>query len=212
MRRLPLSVPAAQPARSPATASAQSGLSLVIVLVLLAVMSLSAAGLLRQAVATEKLGSNFRQQALALQYAETALRYCESQLARADTDPARNASLREAQLPTTQASNPAWNQAASWASTARLTVLPQAEVQSSSSPAPTLRLPECLVEKQLLGSEQIYVITARGFGLGYRADPLTGQSVTGAVVWLQSTVFMDRQAATPLQDRVWRRLLSPVLR
>ncbi len=190
----------------------QRGLSLVIVLVLLAAMSLSAAAVLRQAVGNEKVGSNFRNQALALQSAEAALRYCEQRLALPASDPA---SLQDAQLALTTPQAPAWNLASSWAparSLAAVTVLPLTALQSAESPNWMARLPECLVEKQMLAAELVYVITARGFGPDYSADPVTGQSRSGAVVWLQGTVLMDRQASNVLQDRAWRRLLNPPLR
>ena len=188
------------------------GLSLLIVLVLLAAMSLSAGALMRQAVANEKISNNTRLQALALNYAEAALRYCEQALALSEADPLRPPSLQDAQLPLTSAQAPAWNLASSWTAPRAVTVLPLAELAASDSPGPPARAPECLVEKQLLAGEPVYLLTARGFSPDFSADATSGQSRSGSVVWLQSLVFLDRQAARPLQDRSWRRLLNPPIR
>lgn len=190
----------------------QHGLSLLIVLVLLAAMSLSAAALLRQAVGNEKVSNNTRLQAMALNYAEAALRYCEQRLALSEADALRPLSLQDAQLPLTSAQAPAWNLASSWTTPRAVTVLPKVELASADSPGPPARPPECLVEKQLLAGEPVYLLTARGFSPDYSADAVSGQSRSGAVVWLQSLVFLDRQAARALQDRTWRRLLNPPIR
>jgi hypothetical protein len=36
-----------------------------------------------------------------------------------------------------------------------------------------------------------YVITARGFSPGYTADAVTGRTLSGSVVWLQSMVSLN---------------------
>ena len=76
--------------------SAQNGVSLIIVLIMLAVIALMSAATLRNASSNERVSNNFRMQVLAQQYAEAALRYCEAQLTLADTS--RVDALREANL------------------------------------------------------------------------------------------------------------------
>ncbi len=66
------------------TNSGQRGVSLLIVLIMLVVIGLTSAASLRSASSNERISNNFRMHALAEQYAEAALRYCETQLSLAD--------------------------------------------------------------------------------------------------------------------------------
>ena len=202
---------------------AQRGVSLLIVLIMLVVIGLTSAASLRSASSNERISNNFRMHALAEQYAEAALRYCETQLTLADG--ARVDSLKEASLRAfTGAAYPAWANPLTWTgaggAATSLTRVPEALVKSADSAFKPAQLPQCAVEKQSLvlmlngvpaGAADAYVITARGFSTDYSASP-QGASLTGSVVWLQSLVSVRRAAAADagtLADRVWRRIINP---
>ncbi len=205
------------------TTPGQRGVSLLIVLIMLVIIGMTSAASLRSASSNERISNNFRMHALAEQYAEAALRYCETQLTLADG--ARMDSLKEASLRVfTGAAYPAWANPLTWTGAggafASLTSVPEAVVKSADSAFKPTLLPQCAVEKQSLaltlngapaGAADVYVITARGFSTDYSASP-QGVSLTGSVVWLQSLVSVRRAApadAGTLADRVWRRIINP---
>ena len=185
-------------ARGGAKRTRLAGVSLIIVLVMLVVIGLTSAAAIRNATSGEQATNNIRLQNLAQQYADAALRYCEGELAKADVD--RVASLSEANLSDTPAGTAdaatGWGQAASWTGAggiaASRTVVPEARVKSQDSAFRPARLPECVVERQVLADgNRAYVVTARGFSPGYVADAATGATTAGSVVWLQSIVLLN---------------------
>ena len=209
MRRIQLSLARSQ------------GASLIIVLVMLVVIGLTSAASLRNASSNERVSHNFRMHWLAEQYAEAALRYCQSQLLLADAQ--RVSSLQEAALMPINAGAPGWANPQTWSGSggafASLTSVAQSFIESSDSAFVPQRLPQCVVERQALpllqngvsvGSADVYVITARGFSPDYR-ESLPGAR-SGAVVWLQCRLSVQRAApgdAGTLADRVWMRIINP---
>ncbi len=204
-------------------ASGQRGVSLLIVLIMLVVIGLTSAASLRSASSNERISNNFRMHALAEQYAEAALRYCETQLTLADG--ARVDSLKEASMRAfTGAAYPAWANPLTWTgaggAATSLTLVPEALVKSADSAFKPAHLPQCAVEILSIPltpngvpavAADAYVITARGFSTDYSASA-QGASLTGSVVWLQSLVSVRRAAAADagtLADRVWRRIINP---
>jgi Tfp pilus assembly protein PilX len=181
--------------RSVLPAWRQSGVSLIIVLVMLVIIGITSAAAIRNATSSEKLTNNIRVQNLAQQYAEAALRFCEAELAKADAS--RVITLSEVNIvQTAYGANPAWNQATTWTggggASASKTVLPESQVKSTDSSFKPSVMPECAVEKQIMADANMaYVITARGFSPDYRADVATGATTSGSVVWLQSTVILN---------------------
>ncbi len=172
----------------------QKGVSMVIVLIMLIVIGLTSAAAIRNTTSSERLTNNLRVQNLAQQYAEAALRFCETEIAKADAS--RTSSLREANIVATAfGATAAWNQTVTWTGTggasASMTSVPESQIYSSDSSFKPSVLPQCVVEKQSLpDGSQSYVITARGFSPDYVADG-SGKTTQGSVVWLQSTVFMN---------------------
>jgi Tfp pilus assembly protein PilX len=199
----------------------RQGASLIIVLVMLVVIGLTSAASLRNASSNERVSHNFRMHWLAEQYAEAALRFCQSQLLLADAQ--RVSSLQEAALLPINAGAPGWANPQTWSGSggafASLTSVAQAFVESSDSAFAPQMLPQCVVERQALpllqngvsvGSADVYVITARGFSPDYR-ESLPGAR-SGAVVWLQCRLSVQRAApgdAGTLADRVWMRIINP---
>lgn len=189
--------------------SHQSGVSLIIVLIMLVIIGLTSAAAIRKATSGERATNNIRMQNLAQQYAEAALRYCETEVAKTDATRAQN-SLKNANIyndnpaaPGTavNANYPAsgWSQTRTWTSAgggaaASKTVVPAAQVASTDSAFTPSTLPQCVVERSMLpdGVTTVTVITARGFSPDYaRKDAATELTASGSVVWLQSTSFLN---------------------
>ena len=175
----------------------QGGISLLIVLILVVVIGLTASAAMRSATSSQRVTTNVRMDNMAQQYAEAALRFCESQLQMADA--ARVNSLKIAVIPavdmTVVGTLGLWENAISWTGTAASgfaaatrTALTAGQYSSAglSSYQPA-KAPECAAEVQTLGSPTftVTVVTARGFSTDYRAD-VNGNTINGAVVWLQS--------------------------
>ncbi|WP_138922462.1 hypothetical protein [Hylemonella gracilis] len=211
----------------------ERGVTLLVVMVLLLILGVSAAAVLRDAVSAERFAHNLRQQQWAQQQAELALRHCEAELRKPDGSEAglppgvalRDPALAETQLTRTAwEAPPAWRQGANWTgvaglSTARVT-LSQDQAGLPVQGLKPGRLPECLVELQVLADGAlVHVITARGFSPAYPVSSSMGPnaaSAGGAVVWVQSIVLLgaptsEAQASgqRPLLDRLWRRILQP---
>lgn len=180
------------------TAKVCGGFSLVIVLLLLGALALSSAHTLRSASSSAKIAHSFHMQGLALQSAQTALRFCEQQLLQPELQ--RLAQLLDAALPAGTAAAPVWQQAARWRS-AELLSPPAAWLVAGV-------LPVCLVEKQPVGAGLVHVVTARGFSPDWRGDA-EAATLGGSAVWLQSIVLID---AGQVRDRVQRRLLQAPVR
>lgn len=172
------------------------GFSLVMVLILLGALALASAHTLRSATGSEKVATSFRMQALALQSAEQALRYCEAQLLLPDA--MRPAAFKEGALAVSTASSPAWAQAARWSFGAL--ALPQAAPDGPRS--------VCMVEKQAVAAGQVHVVTARGLSPDWRGDPAAA-TLGGSAVWVQSIVLIE---ADRVRERVQRRILQPPVR
>lgn len=178
-------------------ASRQNGISLIIVLVMLVIISLTSAAAIRNATSDERVTNNIRMQNLAQQYADAALRYCEAQIAKDDADETRVATLKEANIvETALGATAAWNRAITWTgaggASASLTSIPEVQIKSGSSSFKPTTLPQCVVEKQVLADGQkAYVITGRGFSPDYTVNAGTGATTGGAVVWLQSTLVLN---------------------
>jgi Tfp pilus assembly protein PilX len=181
----------------------QSGISLIIVMIMVVIIGLTSAAAIRNATSGERVTNNIRMQNLAQQYAEAALRYCERQVTLVDTDPNKVATLLNANIVQTafvvgqttfQVSPAPWELPASWIGPAAagnafasLTVVPESQIKSvNSSINPAVR-PQCVAERQVMAAGgAAMVITARGFSPDYTADALTGLTTGGSVVWLQS--------------------------
>lgn len=178
--------------------SQQSGVSLIIVMIMVVIIGLTSAAAIRNATSGERLANNIRQQNLAQQYAEAALRYCEAQVLLVDAS--RVATLQDANIITTAYGGvTVWGQAVAWTAavtpgqpSSSRTVVPQAQIAkvSISSETPT-QLPQCIAEKQLMSDGGVsMVLTARGFSPSYTFNATTGATTSGSVVWLQSILIL----------------------
>ena len=73
-----------KPTPTQPTLRQQTGISLLVVLVMIVIIGAASAAVIRSAMSGEKLTNNIRVQNLAQQYAEAALRFCETEIQKAD--------------------------------------------------------------------------------------------------------------------------------
>jgi type IV pilus assembly protein PilX len=179
----------------------QSGVVLIIALILLVVISLLAVTSLRNAGSSESIAGNVRTTELATQAAEIALRHCESSAIQLAT----NALSTDATYYTTTfqissiapANTNLWQSTATWDSSTANTatyILPSANFAVGGT-STYKRPPECMVELVSGGmpnpdgvtnvTPSAFVITARGFGPEVAAGSGRPQ---GSEVWLQSSI------------------------
>ncbi len=184
----------------------ERGFTLIIAMLMLAVIGLAAAAIMRNATTGAQVATNNRLQTQASPYAQFALRLCENQLALAPAS--RSVTLLAA------ASPPAWSAARNWTTpgTGAAHTLSPADIGSAVQPRVA---PQCLMEATSL--PKVYTVTARGFSADFRADPVTGATRSGSVVWLQETIYADGDATSAattagdltVRQRVWQQLLTP---
>jgi type IV pilus assembly protein PilX len=152
--------------------SHHSGFVLITSLIFLIVMTLLAATAIRRSTLGEKLSNNMREQNLAFQAAEAALRFCQNNYETAGAIAIRRRGLEG--MPTE------WNDIDNWRLSGGIaTQLPPNTVKNVA------QQPQCLIEEWSIPPRgespinlgAVHLITARGVG-----------STTNAVVWLQATL------------------------
>lgn len=192
----PFGSPAAIRVGSLPNTHTESGVVLIIALILLIVISLLAVTSMRNASSSEAVAGNVRTTELANQAAELALRHCEASAIKVVRVLGGDITSTEATYTTTFAqTNIVWAPTAvkwqdvtgtwdSGSSTATF-VLPTAILGTGTFKRP----PECMVESLTgatpVSSNAAFVITARGFGPEVPAG--TGRP-QGTEAWLQSTI------------------------
>lgn len=168
---------------------ASQGVSLIIVLIMMIIIGITAATAMRSATSEQRATNNQRVEAIALQYAEAALRYCENEMKKANA--ARVTTLQNANIYASTgpgSTTAGWEDPATWtssggrASASRTSVLNSTIQDSATQTDLPIKNPECVVENM---TGYGIVITARGFSSDYHADS-SGFTDRGAVVWLQS--------------------------
>lgn len=174
----------------------QSGVVLIISLIMLVIISILATLSIRNATSSEKVSANVRTTELASQAAEIALRYCEEAVQQITSGTGTLTSL-----PTVldYASPPAWQTITNWdGSTSAPFVIPDISVNQVDANVTFNRYPECLVEKVqvvdaagAVSTTSTYTITARGFGPEVPAVTAARLRPTGSEVWMQSTIELE---------------------
>lgn len=182
-------------------ARAQSGVVLIIAMIMLIVISILAVTSMRTAASTEALAGNVRTIELATQAADIALRHCESSVIEINSvaggaTPSYTTTISATDiLPATTPPN--WQDITKWdGSTSNPLVLPIAMVGGSAT---YKRPPECMIENIPIiptGSTTVnnsvsFVITARGFGPEVGAADSSRSRPTGSEVWLQSHIELQ---------------------
>lgn len=174
----------------------QSGVVLIISLIMLVVISLLATLSIRNATSSEKVSANVRTTELASQAAEIALRYCEEAVLQINSG---TGSLTSLPTVLSYASPPAWQAISNWdGSTSAPFVIPDASVNQVDADVTFNRAPECLVENVqvvdgtgAVSTTSTYTITARGFGPEVPAVTSARLRPTGSEVWMQSTIELE---------------------
>ena len=195
------------------------GFSLIVAMLMLAIIGLFSAAVMRNATSGDQVANNNRLQTQANQYAQLAMRWCESQLALDSV--ARAVPLYAVATP------PAWTTAQNWVAKGGGShpahTLVAKDIGSTTQPRVA---PQCLMEATAVPN--VYTVTARGFSADFKGDASTGATRNGSAVWLQATVYAEAAggggadasgsagaaAATangPLsvRQRLWQQLLTP---
>ena len=187
-------------------------------MLMLAVIGLVSAAIMRNATSGDQVANNNRLQTQANQYAQLALRFCESQLALGSSS--RSVALQPVTSPE------AWTVQRNWAAAGKALAHTLAAAEIGSAVLPRVA-PQCLMEATAVPN--IYTVTARGFSSDFKADPDTGATRNGSAIWLQATIYAEAEggspdaaaaaaagAATPattgaltVRQRVWQQLLTP---
>lgn len=184
------------------TSPHQSGVVLVIALIMLMILSMVSIVTLRQASSSTQVSGNTRTQMMATQAADMALKICESRVTNFLTS-AAGATLNP-RMPVTgdvlQRWEPVNNVMVNWDLAASKTVDFPDTVPANhytavltatdlNVPANTYRrFPECMAEFRINGLGNIIIITVRGFGPEVAAADQNRTPPNGTEVWLQSTM------------------------
>ena len=194
----------ARPARRDIARQPESGVVLIIALIMLVVISLLATFSIRGALSSESVSGNVRTTQMATQAAELALRYCED----AVVNNVRNAIALPSGLSVQAASStPLGVSTTYWDTASRGTVVFVLPSTSVNGTVTYKRMPECIAEQvpvvnstgTALTTTSTYLITARGFGPEVPGcdstvlPPTSGacSRPDGSEVWLQSTLELQ---------------------
>jgi Tfp pilus assembly protein PilX len=177
--------------------AAQRGVVLIIALITMAVIAISSAAAIRSAMSQDQVGNAMRAQSLAMQAAESMIRYCESAITANVPTAAQFQVVGHIQaMNDNPATPPLWRSLANWSNNAMVNPMP-AGFQDGSG-VPYNQLPQCMIQQIPLSminldrtqsspsTFQAFVVVARGFSPDYRA--VNGNAVAGAEVWLESTI------------------------
>lgn len=168
------------------------GSALIISLILLVVIGLTSAVVMRSTIASEQSTNSLRLEGTAQQYAEMALRYCESEMGKDPGD--RVAALQSIDADSAgDVSTGKWTQTTTWVGTSLSALdVPDDWLSSGSGSVKPVTKPQCVVEKVNLDSKvEAFLVTARGHSPDFEADPTTGRARRGSSVWLQSFLVIE---------------------
>ena len=169
---------------------AQQGVVLIVALIMLMILSVLASISIRGASSTEQVANQSRQQALARQTAETALRFCEQQVQLFAANPATGFAPEAA--PVGAGTPYSWATMANWdtvpAPSANLKTVAIASSGDAGTKLYFTRQPECMAQYLTPADTKVFVTTARGFGPEVGAKD--GSAPQGTEVWLQSVITM----------------------
>ena len=178
--------PMTDPLRHRSPRRAAAGIVLPIALILLVVITLVGVATMRSAITAEDVTKSVRSNTVAMQAAETALRYCETEAMSA------SASLIINPIPL-DGEPVLWRTRANWSNAAITNILPATLVTSADARQVPVQ-PRCLIETYRLRrgdndrtQRDPFQITAVGYSPDYRTDG-NGRIVSGGEVWLQSVL------------------------
>jgi type IV pilus assembly protein PilX len=181
------------------TRSSQEGVVLIMSLLMLIIVTLLATTTMKSALSTESVSGGVRQNQLAHQAAEMALRHCE--------DAVFNHANGGAALPLGLAiqdfsATPSWQRGSTTWDQINTAIYAMALTDVNNNGAPYQRPPECLVEHlAATGTPEhntVFVVTARGFGPEVaNVGTDTDRRPKGSEVFLQSTLELVEVPPAP---------------
>lgn len=160
---------------------AQRGVSLIIAMLMLVVIGLASAAIIRNATSADRAVNNNRLQTQANQFAQVALKFCESQVLLAVV-PGGPAPIVHVVRPNVSPAN--WTVKANWFNAGITHTLTSAEMTGATMPKV---FPQCMAE-QAGANAKIFTVTARGFSDDFTEDTNDHSTISGSVIWLQSTI------------------------
>lgn len=171
------------PTRSP---QRSRGVVLLVCLVMILLISVSAAMTVRGAVSAEATTNASRKEALAMQAAEAALGHCERETHRFVVDSSQG-------LAPANAGTDRWKDLRNWdgaSSTAYVTIASFAQGDLGVGASIFRRMPECMTEYRDADKKQV-IVTARGFGPEVRSVDSSRAAPRGTEIWLQSIISLQ---------------------
>ena len=164
----------------PPSRRAERGISLIIAMLMLVVIGLASAAIIRNATSADRAVNNNRLQTQANQFAQVALRFCESQvLLSVNGQP----TVVVVQTPAVSPAN--WTAKANWFNGATAHTLSSAEMTGATMPKV---FPQCMAEQTAGANARVFTVTARGFSDDFTEDKNDHSTISGSVIWLQSTI------------------------
>lgn len=163
--------------------ASQGGVALIVVLIMLAVIGLVSAATMRRATTADQVTHNTRLENLAKQAAHAALRWCEGQVQAAT--PAAGFNVQAA-----NAAARSWEAFANWRGAGAIaTGVTYNDLGGNKQP-------QCLAEFSSADpAGNLVIVTSRGFSPDYTEDA-QGNLTSGAVVWLQSFLYLTPAGGT----------------
>lgn len=190
----------------PCSRAIQSGVTLIIAMVMLVIIGFAAVSMMRNALGTDQVALGVRSQAQALQYAQAALHWCEMRW--------------QSGAPSPEVAEPAiperWSRLSNWQGSAPMARAVTRQDLSATGTGVSFpaHAPQCLMERRSLPDGQAVVVTARGMSLDYGEDA-RGRVQSGSAVWVQSVTLLPAAApgaSAPVPasgPRAWRQLVTP---
>ncbi|WKB52420.1 hypothetical protein [Eleftheria terrae] len=172
---------------------AQSGVVLLVVLVMLVVIGFTSVSVMRGALNADLVSNNERMQTLATQGAQIGLRYCESLLRLSDPQRAEKGFNLQ---PKATGAKAAWETADKWSDATVRVQVPDEWLEPEDNSV-DLITPECMAEMSTMGTADVILVTARGFSPDYTANAETKATESGTVIWLQSILRLAPAPAAP---------------
>jgi type IV pilus assembly protein PilX len=187
-----------KPIQTSSFRAVQHGVVLIVALMMLVIISLVASLSIRNATSSEAASGAMRTTQLAMQAAETALRYCENSIFQIKGGTVTNfvSAFTLDKIQVYDSAHSQWQSTTIWdVSPTTAFVLPTASVNAAGISTTYQRMPECMVvqipQADATGSTvatKTYTITARGFGPEVTAPAGTDLRPKGSEVWLQSNI------------------------
>ena len=158
--------------------------------IMLVIIGMSSALLARNSLSADQVSANVRAEAQASEAAQIALAYCETEATKATADSAITIKPQQG--------TPVWKTFSHWMESAGSANAPvtltEEQLATTTTAFKANKMPQCMAEYETAGasSDQVVVVTARGFSPDYSEDT-DGRTTSGSVVWVQSILRL----ATP---------------